>query len=342
MSITTPTNPTNGRTANEAPTMTVPEPPQKSGKRIVIASVVVALLALIGAAVAVVLVTRSTSVAKANPVTVYRQKLSNALAPVVTGNRAVSVSLQALDGSKTTIRAVKVATTNAQQALTAARGAVAIVTVPSASTQLSQQAAQALTQEDGYLQSVSTTLGAPTGNTTASVQPLASATSSAFVPLASVAPGGSASIYGVSSLLSWAQGATAAAKRNAVHQTIINNNTTTTTTNAAPATPSGTQSAPDGGTRMVADTAGRLTITAGSSISDGFARNILVAAADYYQANHVLPNGVTLSVSSPATGGSYNVSYSNDGSTVYATNIDASTASGNDVSFPASDANGTG
>jgi flagellar basal body-associated protein FliL len=336
MSITTPTNPTNGRTADEVPTMPVPEPPQKSGKRIVIASVVVALLALIGAAVTVVLVTRNTTTvakAKANPVTVYQQKLSTALAPVVTGNRAVSVSLQALDGSKTTIRAVKVATTNAQQALTAARGAVATITVPPTSTQLSQQAAQALTQENGYLQSVSTTLGDPTGNTVASVQPLASATSSAFVPLASVAPGASASIYGVDNLLSWTKGARRQVKPT---QLVIP---------PVPQTPQVTPPAvvvPDGGTRMVTDTAGRLTITAGSSISDGFARNILVAAANYYQANHVLPDGVSLSVSSPATGGSYNVSYSNDGSTVYATNLDASTASGNDVSFPASDANGTG
>jgi hypothetical protein len=182
----------------------------------------------------VLLVTTKSTVAKANPVAVYQQKLSNVLGAVVAANQALSVSLQALTGSKTTIGATKTATANAQQALTSASGAVAIITVPPASTQLSQQAKQALTQENGYLQSVNTTLGDPTGNTSASIQPLASATSSAFVPLASVAPGGSASIYGVNNLLSWAQGATNAQGRN-THATIINNNTTTTTTVTPPA-----------------------------------------------------------------------------------------------------------
>ena len=221
MSITTPTN---GRT-DEMPTMIVPEPPRGGRKRVlIVVGVVVALLAVIAAAVTVVLVTRSTT-AKVNPVAVYQQKLSSVLAPVVASNQAISVSLQALDGSKPTIRATQTATANAQQALTAARGAVAIITVPPASTQLSQQAAQALTQENGYLQSVNTTLGDPTGNTVASVQPLASATSSAFVPLASVAPGGSTSISGVDNLLKWAQGATAAQKartRPTITNTITN------------------------------------------------------------------------------------------------------------------------
>src|SRR5450755_4731256 len=230
MSITTPTN---GRT-DEMPTMIVPEPPQGGRKRVlIVVGAVVALLAVIAAAVTVVLVTRSTT-AKVNPVAVYQQKLSNVLAPVVAANQAISVSLQALDGSKTTIRATQTATANAQQALTAARGAVAIITVPPASTQLSQQAAQALTQENGYLQSVNTTLGDPTGNMVASVQPLASATSSAFVPLASVAPGGSASISRVDNLLKWAQGATAAQKAHAARPTIINNTTTNTTVTPPP------------------------------------------------------------------------------------------------------------
>ncbi len=231
----TTTTSTNGRT-DERPTAIMPGPPQtgmpeppRGGgkKRLFIVAGVIALLAIIAAAVAVVLVTTKSTTAKINPVAVYQQKLSNALAPVVAANQALSVSLQTLDGSKTTIRASETATTNAQQALTAARGAVAIITVPPASTQLSQQAAQALTQENGYLQSVNTTLGDPTGNTVASVQPLASATSSAFVPLASVASAGSASIYGVDNLLKWSAGATASAKAHQ-HPTIINNNTTTT------------------------------------------------------------------------------------------------------------------
>jgi hypothetical protein len=230
MSITTPTN---GRT-DEMPTMIAPEPPRGGRKRVlIIMGAVIALLAVIAAAMTVVLVTTKSTVAKANPVAVYQQKLSNVLAPVVAANQALSTSLQALDGSQTTIRATKTATTNAQQALISAGGAVAIITVPAASTQLSQQAAQALTQENGFLQSVNTTLGDPTGNAVASVQPLASATSSAFVPLASVASGGSTSISGVDNLLKWAAGAVGV-QRAAQQRPTVNNYTTTNTTVTPP------------------------------------------------------------------------------------------------------------
>lgn len=141
----------------------------------------------------------------------------------------------ALDGSQTTIRASRTATTQAQQLLTAASGALGVLVVPQGYTQLSQQATQALTQENGYLQAVSTAFDDPTGNTVASLQPLASATSSAFVPLGSIAPGGNVSIFGVDNLLKWTQGANAQKERNAPKPT-----TTViapTTTNIVPPSP---------------------------------------------------------------------------------------------------------
>jgi hypothetical protein len=339
--------PTNGRTADETPTATVPKTPQGSSKtRIIIASIVAALVIAALAVVAVVLATgNTTTVAKANPVVVYQQTLGNALAPVVAANRAISVSLQALDGSQTTIRATKTATANAQQALIGARGALASITVPAASTQLSQQAAQALTQENGYLQSVNTTLSDPAGNTVASVQPLASAASSAFVPLASVAPGGGASIYGVDNLLSWSQGATAA-QRAHTRPTVINNNTT----NVVPQTPTVVvpstepNSTPSSSTGLCADTVGNNDITVGSNVSCPFAKNVLIAAATYYQSHGHLPDGVSLSVSSPTTGSSYMVAYSvsSSGDAIFATNTESSSSSGNDITFSSSLANGTG
>lgn len=189
-----------------------PEPPKSSRTRIalIIAGSAITLVALVVLAVILLNDPKSSSV---NPDQVYQQKLTDTLTPVVAANRALSVSLQALDGSKTTIFAVQNATTQARQTVTAASGAVAVLSVPKGSTQLSQQTAQALTQESGYLQAVTTTLGNPTGNTAASLQPLASSTSSAFVPLTSIAPGGSRSLYGVDNLLNWVAGAAAAAKR---------------------------------------------------------------------------------------------------------------------------------
>jgi len=308
MSITTPTN---GRT-DEMPTMIVPEPPRGGRKRVlIVVGTVVALLAVIAAAVTVVLVTRSTT-AKVNPVAVYQQKLSSVLAPVVASNQAISVSLQALDGSKPTIRATQTATANAQQALTAARGAVAIITVPPASTQLSQQAAQALTQENGYLQSVNTTLGDPTGNTVASVQPLASATSSAFVPLASVAPTGSASISGVDNLLKWAQGATAAAKRSTPRAVVNNNNTTVVNPPVVVTPPSSSGGTPTSGSMQFCDQ----NIQADSiSTSCQLAENTFVA----YWHSGSSDSGwgdATVTAFSPVTNQSYSMSCTTDQVTV--------------------------
>jgi hypothetical protein len=324
--------PTNGRTADETPTATVLKTPQGSSKtRIIIASIVAALVIAALAVVAVVLATgNTTTVAKANPVVVYQQTLGNALAPVVAANRAISVSLQALDGSQTTIHATKTATANAQQALICARGALTSITVPAASTQLSQQAAQALTQENGYLQSVNTTLSDPTGNTVASVQPLASATSSAFVPLASVAPGGGASIYGVDNLLKWAQGATAAQKAHAARPTVINNNNTTTTVTPPPVVVPSTGGS-DTSSGLCTDTVGNSDITVSSGVSCSFAKDVLIAAATYYQNNGHLPDGASLSVDSSM------VNYSLASDTIYASGSD-----GSSISFSSSLANGTG
>jgi hypothetical protein len=289
-----------------------PQPPRRSRKHWVwIALAGGAFLAALAALAVVLVVNTGKSTPAVNPATVYQQKLSSTLTPVVAANQTLSASLQSLDGSKASIHNSKTATTNAQQALTAANGAVAIITVPSSSTQLSQQAKQALTQENGYLQSVSTTLGDPTGNTTASVQPLASATSSAFVPLASVAPRGSASIYGVDNILAWSQGATAAANRNAP-RAVVNNNTTVVNPPVVVTPPSSSGGAPNSGSMRFCDQ----NIQADSiSTSCQLAENTFVA----YWNSGSLDSGwgdATVTAFSPVTNQSYSMSCTTDQVTV--------------------------
>ena len=197
------------QTARRAPPLGTPR--RSRNRMIAVAVAGGALLLAAVAALVMVLINDSTAhvkVVKTAAVTNGYPEASSTLTPVVEADRTLSNALVELDGSKRTIRASRTATTQAQQVLTAARGALGVLTVPPTYTQLSQQATQALTQENGYLQAVSTTLDDPTGNTVASLQPLASATSSAFVPLGSVAPGGNVSIFGVDNLLKWTQGPT--------------------------------------------------------------------------------------------------------------------------------------
>lgn len=196
-------------------TRVMPAAPAGNPSRSRVVPVVIAgALVLAAIAIAVVVLTSGSS---SDPNGAYRQKLSTAVAPLVAANVALSSSLRALNGSDT--QAAKTATSQAQQALVAARGAAAVLTVPSSSAQLSQQTQQALDQEFGYLQSVSATLSDPSGNAASGLQELASSTASAFVPLGSVTSGGQASLDGTDTLVSWAQSqATAQKARDAAAQ----------------------------------------------------------------------------------------------------------------------------
>jgi hypothetical protein len=193
-------------------------PGTKARRSRVLPIVVGAVLGLaVTAGAAVVLLSRSGSASGHPAQSMYRQQLSRALSPLVSANNELSRNLQALQGTDT--QAAQTATSQAQQRLVAAGGAVAVLTVPNGSQILSQQTQQALAQENGYLQSVSATLSNPAGNASAGLQALASSTSSAFVPLAAVAPGGQVSLSGTDALVRWAQAQiTAQARRNAAAQ----------------------------------------------------------------------------------------------------------------------------
>jgi len=211
------------------------------------------VLLVLAAIVAVILLSSGNAGARAVVTTsnrAYQQKVTGVLAPVVAANQTLSAALTALDGSSKANFAAQNATTAAQTAATAAKGALSALTVPPGSATLSQQALQALTQESGYLQAVGATLANPLGNTSASVQPLASNTSSAFVPLNSIVSGASNSISGVDNLLKWVYGAQQ-------HPTPGGSTTTTTTTTVT--------TGPGGGTVVASFTPGD------ENPNDGFA-----------------------------------------------------------------------
>lgn len=196
-----------------------PQPPQRPAKpsRARLALIAAAgTLLLAGLTVAAVIVLNgSSSKTTQNAVVIYQGKVTTTLAPVVTANQTLTNALQAIDGSQTTLHNAQSVVTGAQSSVTAARGAVAILTVPPSQTTLNQQVQQALTQEAGYLQGVSATLTDPIGQSSSQVRTLAANTQTAFVPIASVAPGAVASIGGVDNFLAWVSGANAAAKNAA-------------------------------------------------------------------------------------------------------------------------------
>jgi hypothetical protein len=188
-------------------TMAPPEKHDHTTRNVLIAAGVLGAVAI---AVAVIIVISTSSSSSSNNTQAgYRAKLTAALAPLIAANQSLSNSLQALDGSKTTVSAAQRTTVLTQQALVSTRGAVGVLTAPSSDSTLSQQVQQALTDENGYLQAVSSTLGNP--GTSTQVRALATGAQSALVPLAVVAPGAPSSLTGSDNLISWAQGAAAAA-----------------------------------------------------------------------------------------------------------------------------------
>lgn len=220
------------------PTPTAAPPGGRSRSRIVLMAAGGALALAAVAVIAIILLNSSSSSPTApSQTTGYTQRLSGALAPVISTNQSLSGALQAIDGSKKTITTAQNATSQAQTAVTSARGAVGILTVPNSDTSLSQQAQEALTEENGYLQALSSTLSDPAGSSSSQLSPLLTATQSAMVPLAQVAPGATSSLSGVSNVLSWVGGATAvkqAAQKSAQQKSSSTSKPSATQTSAAP------------------------------------------------------------------------------------------------------------
>jgi hypothetical protein len=171
----------------------------------------------------------------------YRQQLGTALNPLLASNRQLSTAMNVLDGSRSTNNAIKVGLKNAQTSVTSTQGAIGTITVPVTANTLSQQAAQALTQETGYLQVVSATFTDPTSASAALVQPSAANLTSALIPF-----NAQSSIFGVDNFYNWSQGATALAKKQQQPKVIIINNPAPTVV-SPPVAPSPTQGPTQGG-----------------------------------------------------------------------------------------------
>ena len=243
MSITeTPTQVMPSLPDNGTPPPSPPQPqPLPTGRRWVWAGAIGALVLVFTAIVAIFLLGQQSPTSTAPGVTLaaaYQSKLSGTLTPVVSDNQSLSNALLAIDGSKSSLRVATDAANTLQQQTVASRGALAVLTYPASQSLIQQQATQAITQEAGYVQAVTSTLGDPSNNASGSLQSLASAVNTAFVPLISVAPGGSTSVFGVANLLSWVSGAQSAAHQRAAKPTVVVTPTTTVVT-PAPSTSTG-------------------------------------------------------------------------------------------------------
>lgn len=311
--------------------------PSKSPRRWVWAGAIGALVLVLGAIAAVILLNQkqdakqTTKGIVVNANAIYHQKLSQALTPVVAGNQSLSKALVTIDGSKASLWAAHNANTAAQQVTTAASGAVNLITVPELSLVPSQQATQALTQEAGYLQAVSSTLSDPTGKAPGSLQSLATATNSAFVPLNNVAPGGSASVFGVDNLLAWVSGATnqTQAKHDAAQAAkqkpaVIQQTTVVTPPTVVTPAPSGGS----GGGLTACDQ----NISANANTSCGLAENVFVA---YWNTGNSVDgwSDASITAQSPVNNAFYAFDCTSDGTTV---NCSATGRTGNSlfVTFP--------
>ncbi len=178
--------------------------------RVILIAAAGALVLALGAVLAIILINNSSGgTSSSGQPSAYRAKLGSALAPVISANQSLSKSLQALDGSKKTLAAASDATSQAQSAIQSARGAISVLTPGSSDSTLSQQAQQALTEENGYLQALSSTLANPAGQSSSQLRPLITSTQSAMVPLGTVAPGATSSLSGVDNVINWVAGATA-------------------------------------------------------------------------------------------------------------------------------------
>jgi hypothetical protein len=189
----------------------VPPTGDRQRSRALMIGIPVALVIAAAAAVAIIVISNSGS-GQSNPPS-YQQRLASALAPVMTANRNLSAALQSLDGSRKTIVASQNATSQAQSAVAGAQGAITVISAPTSGTALSQQVQQALTDENGYLQAVSSTLASPSSQSASQLQTLVTSTQSALIPLAPVAPGASSSLSGTGNLVSWVTGANHAQKQ---------------------------------------------------------------------------------------------------------------------------------
>lgn len=276
------------------------------GSRAVVLTVA-GVLGLIAVAVAAIILANGSGKASGGPANssggsdaAYRAKLQSALNPLVSANQALSSALNAMDGSRHTIAAAQNTTSAAESAVTSARGAINVLNAPAGDSTLAQQVQQALTDEAGYLQGISSTLQTPVGNSAATLQPLATSAQSALVPLSAVSPGLQNSLGGTSNLIAWSNGAA-----DAAHRQQQNQGGASGAAGNSSASSSASSSNPYAGMRACGG-----DLYAGPNTTCPFAANVQAA---YNQAPGTV---ATVQVYSPVTGQTYSMSCSPAGAGV--------------------------
>jgi hypothetical protein len=295
----TPVAPTISMPAAGAPQTSGParSRPSRTGALLAAAALGVAAIA-----VAVILIATGSSSKNTNSAsTGYQTKLSAALVPVIAANAKLSAALSAIDGSRSTITASTNAANDAQSAVTAARGAVGELAAPASEGTLSQQVSQALTQDTGYLQAVTSTLSNPSGTGPNQLQSLATNTQSAFVPLNGVVSSASSSVSGTGNLLSWDSSAVKTGK--AVKKTAVGHPPPTSSTVTQTSTTVVGGSSSTGGDEGLDGTAcsTRGVSVNASTTSCGFAENV----EENYFGDGNSGGSASVTASSPATGKTY-------------------------------------
>ncbi|MGA2925535.1 MAG: zinc ribbon domain-containing protein [Solirubrobacteraceae bacterium] len=247
----------------------------------------------------------------------YQQRLAAALNPMIAANQRLSGALAAIDGSQASLTAAGNAATDAQSAVASTRGAVGELTVPASQSTLSQQADQALTQDNGYLQAVGSTLSDPTGQAATQLQTLSTDTQSALVPINAIISNASGSVASTGNLLSWVQGAQQLTKKPSTQ-------TLTSPTPQGGGVPPGSAT-PTGAGAEALDTSqcGASGVFVNSSTTScGFAQNM---KSNYFAAGNS-GGEATVSAFSPATGDTYtfNCVPDTDGNVTCTGGVDAS------------------
>jgi hypothetical protein len=186
-----------------------PAPPRRKAPVLAIA-----IGAVVLAAIAIVIVIVVASGSSSDQGRAFRQKLTNALTPLVRANRTLSSSLQTLHGRST--QTALSAADRTQHTLLVTRDAVAAVAVPTSERRVSRKTQLVLAQENAYLQSVIIALAEPADGSVSTLPTLAAATANAFASIAPVAPNGQTSIFGTNALLAWARSQTTAQRRRAL------------------------------------------------------------------------------------------------------------------------------
>jgi hypothetical protein len=266
----------------------------RSGVAVVAAGAALVLAGI--AAAAIILLTGSGT--SAHPGS-YQRQATAALTPVVSANQKLSAALGGLDGSPSSVTAAQNVASANESAIVAARGALSVLKAPAADATLSQQAQQALDQDSGYVQAVSSILKTPVSQSSSQIQTLSTGAQTAMVSLNGLVPSAGDSVGNTSNLLSWVAGANELKKNKDAQnaQSQSTGSTTSTTANTIPP-PSTTSPQPN-----LSPACGDPNISINGSTSCGFANAVFAQyAVDVQQGG---AGSYDVVATSPSTGAGY-------------------------------------